>query len=542
MLYNVAKVRLRYIVPVTYEGQYKDIVETIENMKIEGKRKWLRLTKEAYGFQNELYEHIHSETLFENDSSNDLLDDAKIGCQWVHYKGDYFKQKDGKVLQTFRFYNGGLKEINIEEDKFITLKIKNAGLIIYRNNLGLLWYEILIDDTKELDSENLLKVLSYLKKINVDDKGCLWTDAKRVNGEKDFGIELKIGKNKDVEVLMQPFHLGEWVRKEYTGINIEFLSKQKSSYGTTVKRSLKAAETLPNIKVYNVLDKDRFEKYDVPSHAISFCYVVFEHKDDAVRMLDNMDMADLAYNVANGHKNSHSFNEININIMKFPSKEMVWYASKEGLAFLVWPNKNSIQNFKENVFERTKKAYFTLFTKAIYQSCSLMQYSNQIAKQIAVSDENSLKGDITKLFTNINVFLSKNIQTSVSNTYYQNEFYVYLVNSLRINENVKSITIGLDALNSIKQEQDRQEFEKAEKARDNKIQTAIGLFAILGVFSALADGFDFIAKFDIHGDWYNLSEDTKSWEMLGIAFVLLIVIAPIWYTLVAIKDAFYSKK
>jgi hypothetical protein len=196
-----------------------------------------------------------------------------------------------------------------------------------------------------------------------------------------------------------------------------------------------------------------------------------------------------------------------------------------------------------------------------------MLYAEKIQTEIsAINDKylvEPLDKRITELFGEINLFLTKSMATSVSHIHHQSEFYIYIKKQLRIQDDVESVTAGLNALDVIQREQRRREENKrvqeawkeeqrrdrdAQKARlareerekksDGKIQAIMGLFALLGISSALVDCFDFIGKFDPEGDFWKFVIETQGIEIAFFIIVGIISIIAIYFSVKAIVNAF----
>jgi uncharacterized membrane protein len=146
----------------------------------------------------------------------------------------------------------------------------------------------------------------------------------------------------------------------------------------------------------------------------------------------------------------------------------------------------------------------------------------------------SLADDTTQLLGEINLFLAKSMATSVSHIHHQSEFYVYLKQRLRVHEDVKSVTSGLDALASLQRKQNE---EQAQKSSD-QIQAIMGLFALLGISSALVDGFDFITRFFDGENWSQLGIAARCIESVFMAVILIVSVVAIHFAVKAIRNSF----
>ena len=94
---------------------------------------------------------------------------------------------------------------------------------------------------------------------------------------------------------------------------------------------------------------------------------------------------------------------------------------------------------------------------------------------------------------------------------------------LRIHEDVKSVTSGLNALDSLQ----REKLQKEESKRDAKVQAGVGMLSVLAIASALTDLYDFIGKFaaGTQDGWHEMLATSIPLfiaEILGAAVVLVI--------------------
>lgn len=69
----------------------------------------------------------------------------------------------------------------------------------------------------------------------------------------------------------------------------------------------------------------------------------------------------------------------------------------------------------------------------------------------------------------------------------------------------------------------------------------MGLFALLGIFSAFLDGFDLVGKFSPGGEWSQLNGATLYVTILFIAIATIISIIAIIFAVKAIIAAFKDR-
>lgn len=172
----------------------------------------------------------------------------------------------------------------------------------------------------------------------------------------------------------------------------------------------------------------------VPDKALLFSYVCMEDDGET----KEHEREQLAFYLANGYKESFVYSGENDDKMRRPFGTSLWYATQEGAAYLAWPTKENRRTFTGTIFSKFKVDYFTLYIKTLYQSFSLLIYAERIQKEISAdyttyavkTVQDSGSGEeikkATDLITEINLFLTKSMATSVSHLHHQNDFYGYL--------------------------------------------------------------------------------------------------------------------
>ena len=99
----------------------------------------------------------------------------------------------------------------------------------------------------------------------------------------------------------------------------------------------------------------------------------------------------------------------------------------------------------------------------------------------------------------------------------EQDVYASVKSSFKIDELRKSV---IDSANLLIKNAEQEE-DKKEKTRDNLLQAGVGLMAILALFSAWVDSYDFISKF-ADGSWDQLKEDNMGMAIF-IGFILLFI-------------------
>lgn len=137
--------------------------------------------------------------------------------------------------------------------------------------------------------------------------------------------------------------------------------------------------------------------------------------------------------------------------------------------------------------------------------------------------ENSVEILNTELVT-LNTIMQRDDIILESN---MQEIYSFVREKLGIEELKQTVFKSSDFL--IRKEQ--QESDRKEEERDRGLQTILSLFAILGVFSALTDGWDIVYRWFADREWDNLSE-------LGILAECVVVLLVFLISAVTVRYAF----
>ena len=233
-----------------------------------------------------------------------------------------------------------------------------------------------------------------------------------------------------------------------------------------------------------------------------FQYLFIEQTTDQERN-------NIVFQIANGYDEKYTAPEdIDDNLYK-PFGNACFYVSKAGMACVV-QNADSNELFFDGQFkEKYVRDYFFIYMLLAYQSYSCAHYSRLLTKLPA--DEklfNKKAAYVDKLESlngQINLFLVKSVFESVSNMHHQNGVYRYGKTSLCIEEDIQSLTVGLDALKDMEKEK-----------RDRKVDIALVVFGFMVVVSAWIDGLNLV-------DWFMRNgRNINTWHM-GISAVILLL-------------------
>ncbi len=543
--YSVQSLSMRYVIPfrVGEEYSFEEAVDMIECQTASTKSGkevslWIRQTESKA--ESDIYEYVRNEFRFDDQSSEEGIGDNNVGASWLHKDSSLSEESNGKGLlgadsllydNTFGkngFFNNSWKII-----------INNLGLLLFKNGIGIIWYELMLPDN--ISSDELIAFQNNIKELNRTESLNLW---RITMCQPAFGYicERKIIKdNKEIIRYGVPFSLAEWIHEQIADLKPSYFACRKSSY----KSKLKMAYSLLSGKDCEIVGNPdiQLEKNMVPDKSLLFSYVSFGEN------LTSNELLEVAFYLSKGYTDSYKMTSEVENEGYKPFENIQWYAAKEGSAII---SAGDAEMMKSGLLKKVEGDYFDLFLRIVFQSYSLLHYAERIQSDLSgeVSKYlvNPIDSEITKLYGEINLFLAKSMATSVSYIHHQNEYYIYLKDRYRIHEDVKSVSSGLAALDSLQREEreaedDRiqKEQEEKEKKRDNKLQAIMGLFALLGISSALTDCFDFIAKFSgPQSEYSQLSPTAHGAVIFFLLVVGLISVGAIYAGIKAVINAWFE--
>ena len=568
--YQVTASLLRYIVPFTYEGDFDEACAKIDHADSEdaaaGKpsdRGWIRFTPSLIRGESDLYAYIREEFMF--DDREGPLSDKKSGAQWIHRKIDKGTPLARLLLlPNYRIKSGkGGKNPQIEAEVWDGL-YKNAtpidltamGIYLFRNGFGFVWYEL---DPGSISSVRLMEMQNLIKELNRTTKIRILKIEKNPVSEGAVVYQKKI-RNKAGEycgrdVYLTPFFMGKMLTDTMRFLDVSFLTERKSTYGNMLRTARRFIEAFPYEKREYRADTlgNASEDYPTfPDKAVMFSYAYMYNQED---LGDEIDRCFLSFYLTKGYLPAYDCSPKIAEKIVNPFRNAIWYASSEGASYFIWGRAEKQEFYTGGILAKIRNDYFPLFIKTLYQSYALLLFGRKIQEEIPaehiekMSDEDYER--IAKRYEEINLFLTKSMATSVSHIDHQSEFYNYLKESLRIAEDARSISIGLDAVDALqKEERHRKETirlaeqsrlekqnEEEEKQRDNAVQRVLEIISYLAIASALIDSYDFISKLAMG------ENESWAWMFLkhrGVFFVELMVIAAI--AIIAIRGLYLIRK
>lgn len=569
---KIEKKCLRYIVPFVVDKSFDEACSDIDNYQgtfapgyVDDTKMstyhWKRfdpdapVSKDAKAApESDLFDYIRKEysMLDEEDSEN------KVGCSWKLVTDENIAR--GLPFK-FLWFDNEFKKEDKRIPKHQDFQIKDCGIYVFRNHLGLFWYELELG-AKGIELDRLMLFQYVAKELNRNNN--FWIEASENSSicmkYKDITTDVPIEKvdliwEKASYKYMAPFSFGVWTVEILERItDIHFLREQYSSFPGYIN-DIKESESNCFLIQDKLYEKSEFEFVPkVPDRAILFTYAAFKASNTMCDISE--EERRISHLLTNGYKASYHYNDAQMNKLMQPFADVLWNATNEGCSYIAWPmleevntsNKNKLGNsnfFYDTLCMKVKIDYFHLYIRCLYQSYSLLLYAEQLqnelsslttyyeeikeddSEQVKIQKEEN-KRKVENLCMDINVFLAKNMTTSVSHIAHHSDFYIYLMEKLHIHADIKSLTAGLNALdlllreqrqkeesirinNELKEEKRRdqeaqelrkqqeereKEAERKEKRRDDRIQAGIGWISVFAIASALTDCFDFIAKFE----------------------------------------------
>lgn len=136
---KVLSLRLRYIVPFRYQGTVEEAARRLET-QAGGDIRWQPKAPDMGREDSDLYEYVRNEVCLDDGQE---ISDKQSGCAW-----EAEKNCNGEPLK--RLLYSLIKPNNIDAS-VMEVDISDAGLLLFRNQLGLFWYELQIPQKEQLD-------------------------------------------------------------------------------------------------------------------------------------------------------------------------------------------------------------------------------------------------------------------------------------------------------------------------------------------------------------------------------------------------------
>lgn len=371
------------------------------------------------------------------------------------------------VLET----NGSLfnvQYIPAEKNEGINFKCNDLGALIFRNGIGFIWYDI-----------------EFGKNISTDEYVNFQHDFKELARTHSEVFRKKTGKD-EYEV----FCMGKWIEKVFDAseLGMNFWAERKT-------------------------ELDGTDKISIPDKALLFQYMFIDTAENQERM-------DLAFRVANGYDTKYNLPSTLKDEIYEPFGNTCFYTSKTGTAYVVSDNESNATFFEDNFRGKYVRDYFFIYVLLLYQTYSCAHYSRLLTKLPAevkaIENDKKYIEQLDSLHSQINLFLVKSTYESVSNIQHQNGAYIYAKEALRIEEDMRSLTVGLEALRVIEVERQKAIDDDLTDRKDRALNMGMVIFGFLVVFSVAIDALNLV-------DWVNEhSMGFGHWVVIGIIGILTV--------------------
>lgn len=456
---EILKYTSRFIVPFYFDNEnngYKRICAQLDNSITYPQS--LGLPKDGEWIRSGFWENFRSDKTKQAEMDIysyllSILDDDKAVKSEKNIGASYIYKTDGKIFNLL--YKHG--------DKSITFCCMDAGIVLFRNGIGFLWYETEFNNDKSLSIEEYVDFQHDFKEL--------------ARTHDDKFVRKYFDKEKN-QPAYETFCLGAWLS--------DFVFSPELEIRFWAER---------------YIEKEG-KRIAVPDKALLFQYLFVD--EGTVSERNN-----LAFQTANGYDAKYSSPEdIDEKIYK-PFGNASFYLSKSGMSCVVTNDDTNREFFKNQFSQKLIRDYFFVYVLLIFQSYSCANYSRMLTELPA--DENLFNKKtmyINRLETlngQINLFLVKSVYESVSNVHHQNGFYRYGKEVLCIEDDIQSLTIGLEALRDIERDK-----------RDRKVDIALVVFGFMVVVSAWIDGLNLV-------DWFmSNSLGINSWH-IGISIIIIVL-------------------
>lgn len=537
----------RYVIPFYYEKDFTSACKEIDQQKkFEGIYKndlmWKKNALSEQSSESELFDYVNKEFCVMN--PEDEISDNLDGCRWNYCKSeadpeaiDKAKRNAEKHILQFKVATvSAMNEVlksGAEFSNLADVNLDDAGILLCRNGIGFLWYDLSFlpnkkvnlqdiltlkrmdtsENTEEKDSRlDIIKFQNDIKELNSrskfkKDSVVLWSETRTLE-DGEFGLKIsRCDKSTEYEsfVYLRPFFLGRWAVQILDSLEVTFWASRNNSFNNALFNLEKEFRKISEEAVVGTWDfsenSGQSAEQKVPDKALLFNYLFLDDDHSAETKLTDREKRNLSFWMTRGFNMSYLASDEELSEVSRPFENEYWYAAQEGVSCIGWKTEDGNNVFyKGQKKQKVASDYFTLYLKTLYQSFSLLKYADE-TNNVGKSPEN-----IDELYKKMNDFLMKSMATSVSHTHHQSEFYVYLKKRLRISEDVESVTAGLDAMDGII----RQQQDDEGKKRDNLTQVVLGFVSVLSIISAF-------------NDWHQFSEGDPCWLQVFINIVIAIV-------------------
>lgn len=439
----------RYVVPFYFEYEnsgYTKILEYFRKYDVNENKK-LGLPKDCVWLERGFWENYKSD----NASKSEMDIYTYLIRIFTEYPEDNEKFESNLGSSFVLKSNGALLNLQYDGSEKIGFKCTDLGLLIFRNGIGFIWYDISF--TKDPSISNYIDFQNDFKELA------------RTHSER---FVKKTGKDS-----FEAFCLGQWL---VDIINVERLGIRFWAERETTR-------------------EDGSRNRVLPDKALLFQYLFVDRENETCGM-------DLAFKIANGYNNKYVSPKNLSDEIYEPFGNACFYLSKAGMAYVVLNSDSNETFFLDNFSCKFEGDYFFIYILLLYQTYSCAHYSRLLTKLPAVAErfEKDVKyvKKLESLDHQINLFLVKSVYESVSNIQHQNGLYKYGKRALALEEDIRSLTIGLSSLKEIESGKIQALVEEKEKKKERALNNGLIIFGFLIVVSAAVDAVNLVDWFGDH--------------------------------------------
>ncbi len=455
------KLETRYVVPFAYEAiQFDKLHEQSDSWEIE----------EASSVESDIYEYVRNSFIT---TDNAASDDHSIKI------GSLYKYAGELLPQNFR-----LKYINDNNEQ--SFYIRGVHLALFQTGIGLLWFspdtgKSSFDDEKAVDFTYHMKEMARNERSNY-----LFSESiELVDGSEENIAPDKLVDGGKRYKKTTPFYLGVWIDDIIRTIS------------SSIKYYPQRTRTIDG------------EKRGLSDKVVLFHCGSIDKSDDSEKTLVYL---------TRGYKSSYKLSDDQLEQIYKPFENVRCFATSEGCGYYALTDENTPAFFSD--LTKVNNDYFFLYMLALYQSYTLLHYSELIAEKLSATQgdyknySKKLESSLDDLTTELNVFLAKSVYASVSHIQHQNEFFKQVSESLLIKENIASVSAGIEALNNI----ERTLYEDEVEKKNRYLNSCLTIVSFLALFSAFNDVNEFL-----NNHFYAMFPLTRPWATLIANGILLAV-------------------
>lgn len=451
----LSKKSSRFIVPFSYAVTGKDCYEKLEQMSAGDNNKlWT-----PYDFSKtecDLYDFVKAS--LEPASGNAI-------CHGYIVNSSCKK----KILPNVAIRFGKEKD----NPREIDVKIDNAGLYLFENGIGFLWYQTNAEDVSLLDLIELNNVIKEFSHNNVSNQ-CYQSVTKQMS----TGIAVQncyvasnnvplpedavvFGKKKERYFLASQLPHSWDFEQSY-----EYYERQGEIWGKCDSRELFrfvdwVMELLEpvNVEDFFASREERMgdEKRNIPDKAVLFNIVLCVREEDGQKLQYEREgkYFQHLFHLSKGYSTKYQvpddFGQSEQNRCFIPFKNSSWFASEEGCAQIIdVEEKGENRAFFQDTYWNRQEIYFYVYILVLQQYYGLLKINYRLSglpKMLKDFGKAEARKQLKECREEINFFFTHSVYLKVSHISHQNQFYSYLREQYGLNEmtdKMKEKIIGMN--------------------------------------------------------------------------------------------------